>query len=175
MLLSLVPAQCASTPTAYAPLRATHVLALFACGDLENARHVWRRTPADARAADGALVAAWAAVREARAGNTLAAHAALAQAPWDNSLRPLVERATEALRMSTLALIGDAYTVIDLPRVAAALGLDQPSAAQRCTAEGWAVDAASGSVSVTRKPPPKEGAANIGALSVLSGYVTALS
>ena len=57
----------AGEPVALGAAAATLMLAYISADQLEDARHLWRRTPEAARAASGDLRGAWAAARDGAA------------------------------------------------------------------------------------------------------------
>eukprot|EP00793_Prasinoderma_coloniale_P005457 PRCOL_00004865-RA len=163
-----------AAPNAYAPLRAAHVLAYLLAGDVSNARFVLRRAPQAARESDADLRAAWELGVAMEGGDTVCAQRILASHGWSASMKPLAEAVAEALRERTLALIGQAYTTIALGKCVEALGLPEADCAERCTAAGWRVDGASGSVHVERRAAPSDHAVGIESLKSLSEYVVSL-
>ena len=84
----------AGEPVALGAAAATLMLAYISADQLEDARHLWRRTPEAARAASGDLRGAWAAAAALRGRAAVpSALAALDAGPWGAAAAPLAAEA----------------------------------------------------------------------------------
>ena len=144
----------AGEPVALGAAAATLMLAYISADQLEDARHLWRRTPKAARAASGDLRGAWAAAAALRGRAAVpSALAALDAGPWGAAAAPLAAEAAASARRRELDVIGAAYLEIRLAKVAAALAQSDQVALEACRARGWVYRAQEATL-VPRPPAP---------------------
>ena len=144
----------AGEPVALGAAAATLMLAYISADQLEDARHLWRRTPEAARAASGDLRGAWAAAAALRGRAAVpSALAALDAGPWGAAAAPLAAEAAASARRRELDVIGAAYLEIRLAKVAAALAQSDQVALEACRARGWVYRAQEATL-VPRPPAP---------------------
>ncbi|KAJ1450475.1 COP9 signalosome [Pelagophyceae sp. CCMP2097] len=135
---------------------ATRLLLLYLIlGRLEDARHLWRRTPDDARAAAPQLAAAWGVGRRLwRRDDVPGALALLAQTAWEEPLVDLAGALATSVRGRELDVMSKAFSNISLKTVAATLHLADEQAHGLCMQRGWGFDAATSTFAP--KPPVQE-------------------
>ena len=144
----------AGEPVALGAAAATLMLAYISADQLEDARHLWRRTPEAARSASGDLRGAWAAAAALRGRAAVpSALAALDAGPWGAAAAPLAAEAAASARRRELDVIGAAYLEIRLAKVAAALAQSDQVALEACRARGWVYRAQEATL-VPRPPAP---------------------
>ena len=85
---------------------------------------------------------------------------------WSPLTAPLVEALCDRQRDRATALIERAYTSVTVAAAAAALGLAEGEAVERCTKQGWESDPAAG---LLRPKGAKDGAAGDGGGLPLDG------
>ena len=144
----------AGEPVALGAAATALLLAYIAADQLEDARHLWRRTPEAARAASGDLRGAWAAAAALRGRAAVpSALAALDTGPWSAAAAPLVAEAATSVRRRELDVVGAAYLEIRLAKVAAALAQSDQVALEACRARDWIYRAKEATL-VPRPPAP---------------------
>ena len=165
-----VVAQCARAQQP--PKYGAQMLACLIAADLERARLLWRRVPADTQAKNVELKAVrararawrtavrsdrraqfWAVALALMGGDRPAAFARLGNQRWSTLHAPLVTWLVDALRARALALLARAYADVALATAAAALGLAESEAASVLVERGWTRDDA------TFRAPPSAGVA----------------
>ena len=138
-----------------APYYAVHMLAAFGAGDLENARHLWRRAPAAVKGEGSPLVACWEVGRCLWVRDYGAAFTALRELPgkpvWGwagdggggggggSPVAALVVAVERQLRARSMALMSKAFASISVAKAAPMLGLDSEQTVGACRELGWAV------------------------------------
>jgi len=157
------------TPAPYA----IHLLAYLEVGDLDSARFLWKRVPADVKKSDPEIAAAWAIGQRIWLSDYPAVYEAIKSFHWRPAVAQLVAILEESFRRRTFELVSKAFSVISTKSLALYLGLSVADALRFAESKGWQ-PAGDGFFKPTPVPPAKRQIATIQNMQSLTEYVVFL-
>ena len=101
------------------------LLAYLIENDLNNARFLWKRIPADIKKNNAMLGTIWSIGRSMWEKQYAKTYEIVSQTNWDTALVPLINRLVETFRQRTAKLLTTAYTSISASDVSLYLGMNE--------------------------------------------------
>ena len=159
-----------ATPTSLS-VYAVHLAALLLTEQLDSARFLWRRLPAEAKA-HAELCALWEVGKAMWRKDHGATVAAIGGFAWSAPLLAmLMERLRAELLERAFRRCVGAYSLVSAANLAANLGVPEQKIHEMAAAAGWTTDAESGAYVPSAPEPAAAKPALLAQLELLTSYV----
>lgn len=116
------------------------LLAYLIENDLNNARFLWKRIPADIKKNNAMLGTIWSIGRSMWEKQYAKTYEIVSQTNWDTALVPLINRLVETFRQRTAKLLTTAYTSISASDVSLYLGMNEQDVTKYVAPLQWTYD-----------------------------------
>ncbi|MCO5574561.1 hypothetical protein L7F22_028349 [Adiantum nelumboides] len=127
---------------------AIHLLGHIVISDLNGARFLWKRIPADAKQTQPELTAAWKIGQCLWTHDYAGVHDALQCYPWSPAVQQIVNVIKDDYSRKNFKLLSTAYSTISVADAAKFLGLTESETVKSTTQNGWTLDPASNMLTV---------------------------
>eukprot|EP00320_Phaeocystis_rex_P014269 CAMPEP_0119079104 /NCGR_PEP_ID=MMETSP1178-20130426/104866_1 /TAXON_ID=33656 /ORGANISM="unid sp, Strain CCMP2000" /LENGTH=203 /DNA_ID=CAMNT_0007061601 /DNA_START=21 /DNA_END=632 /DNA_ORIENTATION=- len=151
-----------------------HLAAYLLRSDLDRARFLWKRLPAEVKA-DPELQAIWAVGKAMWQQKHAEVHAKASAFAWSAPfVAPLMGSLREQYVERTFAELGVAYATVTAETLAAKLGVAEARVHELANAAGWTADAVSGAYKPVQPDGEREHTVKLEQLQTLTAYVSHL-
>jgi len=148
-----------------------HLLAYLLTNQVNAARFLWKRLPAEIRA-DAELAALWEVGKQKWQKQPAGVQQALRAYSWSQPLvASLASKLQEDVLDATFKAIGAAYSLISVPVLAQSLGVPEATAHELAGAAGWRLNAESGFYTPVAPPNDVQRRTNLAQLQALTDFV----
>lgn len=148
-----------------------HLLAYLLANNVNEARFLWKRMPAEVRA-DAEIAALWEVGKCMWKKNLPAVQQTTRSFSWSLPLlATLINKLQQNVLEASFKSIGAAYSLISGPVLAQNLGVDQETAHKLAVAAGWEINAELGYYTPTNPKIDKHRNTNLDQLQTLTDYV----
>ncbi|MCO5556363.1 hypothetical protein L7F22_009911 [Adiantum nelumboides] len=127
---------------------AIQLLGHIVISDLNGARFLWKRIPADAKQSQPELTAAWKIGQCLWTHDYAGVHNALQCYPWSPAVQQIVNAIKDDYSRKNFKLLSTAYSTISVADAAKFLGLTESETVKSTTQNGWTLDPASNMLTV---------------------------
>jgi len=159
-------------PAASLGVYKVHLAAYLMCEQLDEARFLWKRVPAELRDADAELCALWAIGKAMWVKDMAAAQVAMGGFAWTPPLlAELVARMQREHLERSFAQCARAYSLISAEHLASTLGAPVGKIAQMADAACWTTDAETGAYVPATAEDPTGKVELMAQLQILTDYV----
>ncbi|KAK9915796.1 hypothetical protein WJX75_004222 [Coccomyxa subellipsoidea] len=153
---------------------ALHLLGHIYNGNLEDARFLWKRTPAAVKEQDPELKAAFQLLQITWNKDYQAIWQALAASGWSQHASKLIAALHAKLRAHSLQFLSRSYSTISPAKAASLLGASEAELQPLVEPEGWKLDPATNMFKVEERTVEDADRADLQHLERLSRYMVHL-
>ena len=160
--------------TASVGIYKVHLAAYLLRNDLDRARFLWKRLPAEVKA-DPELQAIWAVGKAMWQQKHAEVHAKAAAFAWSAPfVAPLVGTLQAQYLQTTFTQLGVAYATVTAETLSAKLGVPAAKVHELANAAGWTADAVSGAYKPVQPEGESHHTVKLEQLQTLTAYVSHL-
>ncbi|KAF8071113.1 rppH [Scenedesmus sp. PABB004] len=150
---------------------ALHVLGLIYNQQLEDARFLWKRLPAEVKRDNAELNAVWRLLQYYWNKQYAGIWQALQGYQWSGQVRPFVDALVAKTRAEMLALLSESYSLVSPAKAAQLLGVSEGEVGHLVEGAGWRHDMESGCYAPAAPAPDDPDLDGFNALQQLAQYM----